>query len=96
VNEVLKQFRCRHPSGECLMGLHVGLGEEYALEGTKVLFRGADIGDLSERTLEEIICGDHCSTRFFDEVLGAPDTRQRFRVVKKYSIPRNTNEEDDF
>lgn len=78
------------------MGLHKGLTEEYTVDGTKVLFRRTQIGDVGEKPLEEIICGTHCSDRFLDEVLGAPDDRQRLRVVKKYSIPRHQLEEDDF
>lgn len=98
MSDVLKQFRCRYPGGECLMGLHQGLDDEYRVEGTKVMFRGEEIGDLSEKSLEDIICGDHCDIRFLDEVLSRdPDEgKQRFRVVKKYSIPRQQPEEDDF
>ena len=85
MDERLEQFQCRSP-GNCLMKLDKGLTDDYGIEGTRVMFRGAEIGDLQSMSLEDIICGGHCDLRFLDEVVCVHSDKQRFRVVKKHSI----------
>ena len=96
--EVLRDFRCK--DGDCIMGLHRGLTDEYTVEGTKLLFRGEVLGDLSEQSVADIICYEHCHQRYFDEVLGAPVERKpTFSVVSRHSkvlSPLPFEEEDDF
>ncbi len=88
----LAGFRCRHPSGDCLIGLHDGMTDEYSIDGTQVLCNGETIGDLIEQTLQQIICSDHCNLRFLDEIerfdKTPVKTRSNLRVVKKLSKPR--------
>ena len=96
--EVLKEFKCQAQGGVCIMGLHKGLTDEYEVKGTKLVFRGEVLGDLTEQSVADIICYEHCHERYFDEVLGAPrEKRASLNVVKRYSKRRRLDgEEDDF
>ena len=75
------------------------------------LFRGEEIGDLAEKTVGEMICGDHCTMRYFNEILPFPQPGdeplpQKFRVVSRHrissresrdwSVNAKPTEKDDF
>jgi len=85
-------FHCVHPSGDCLIGLHDGITDDYSIEGIQVLCNGVVIGDLSKQTLQQMICWDHCSLRFLDEIDRFDNTptkpRSNLRIVKKHYTPR--------
>lgn len=81
-------FRCDHPTGQCLLGLHEGLGPEYEVRGEELWFRDQLVGSCREQSLTDLVCGDHCNVRFLEEVVSQPGPPgpARLKVVKRHRI----------